>query len=584
MNKTININLGGIFFHIDELAYQKLKLYLDAIRRSLSDDPQGRDEILNDIELRIGELLNKRITDPRQVVNEQDIDEITKIMGKPEDYMVDEEMFDDVPNYRRSSAQKRLFRDPDDKFIGGVCSGLSHYFGFEPIWVRIVALILLFGFGIGFIIYPILWILIPEASTTADKLQMKGEPVNIDNIERTIRAEFRDVTNRVNDGVNSMTEKVRDSEFRKNVNEKAKSGMQDLIDTLGKFFTALFKVLGKFIGVLLIIIAASTLIGLLFGGISWGGFELGSFGDRSDFVYPPFFYDNLLPVWLIVAFTLILVAIPFIFILWLGLRIVSKNVKPMGTAAKSSLIGIWVVALLGLGFSGLSYESQTAYYGISNQTEQVNIAPNDTLYVRMKGNDDLATSYREMRRRYNSEVIVLNGTERLYSTRIDFDVKQTNNEKAYLKIRKESRGKNRVMANEFAESIEYKFNLTDKELSLDGFFLSDVQHKYKDQMVDITLYLPTGSIVYFDRSTRTYLDAVDNVQNIYDRDMPSNYFIMREFELECLDCDPSIFSEAYKREHGNFNLKIDEEGVEININDEDENANIKIDEKGLRIN
>ena len=61
MNKTININLGGIFFHIDELAYQKLKLYLDAIRRSLSDDPQGRDEILNDIELRIGELLSERI-------------------------------------------------------------------------------------------------------------------------------------------------------------------------------------------------------------------------------------------------------------------------------------------------------------------------------------------------------------------------------------------------------------------------------------------------------------------------------------------------------------------------------------------
>lgn len=85
MNKTININLGGIFFHIDEIAYQKLKRYLDAIRKSLSDDPQGRDEIINDIEHRIGELLSERITNDRQVVNENDIDEITKIMGKPED-------------------------------------------------------------------------------------------------------------------------------------------------------------------------------------------------------------------------------------------------------------------------------------------------------------------------------------------------------------------------------------------------------------------------------------------------------------------------------------------------------------------
>ena len=584
MNKTININLGGIFFHIDELAYQKLKLYLDAIRRSLSDDPQGRDEILNDIELRIGELLDKRISDPRQVVNEQDIDEVTKIMGKPEDYMVDEEIFEDTPNYKRSTAQKRLFRDPDDKFIGGVCSGLSHYFGVEPIWVRIIALIMLFGFAIGFIIYPILWILIPEASSTADKLQMKGEPVNIDNIERKIREEIRDVTDRVNDSVHNVTEKVRDSEFRKNVNNRTKSGIQDLIETLEKVFIALFRVLGKFIGVLLIIIAASTLIGLLFGGISWGGFELGTFGDRNDFMYPPFFYDNIIPIWLIVAFTFTLIAIPFIFILWLGLRILSKNVKPMSTVAKSSLIGIWVVALLGLGFSGISYESQTAYFGVSNVTEDLAMTSKDTLQIKMTGDDNLATTYKEMRRRYNSEVIVLNGEERLYSTRIDFDIKQTNNENAYIKIRKESKGKNRMLANDFAESIEYEFELNSDELSLDGYFLSDVQHKYKDQFVDITLFLPTGSMIYLDRSTRTYLDDVQNIQNIYDRDMPSNYFMMGEFELECIDCNPAIFSEEYKEKHDNFKLKIDHEGVEIKIKDKQDDAHIKINEEGIRIN
>src|SRR5210317_94176 len=200
MNKTININLGGIFFHIDELAYQKLKLYLDAIRRSLSDDPQGRDEILNDIELRIGELLNKRITDPRQVVNENDIDEITKIMGKPEDYMVDEEMFDDSNNYRPRGTGKRLFRDTEDKFLGGVCSGLAHYFGMDTIWMRIIWLILFFGFGLGLLVYILLWILIPSADTTTEKLQMKGEPVNISNIEKKIREEFQGVTSRVKDG------------------------------------------------------------------------------------------------------------------------------------------------------------------------------------------------------------------------------------------------------------------------------------------------------------------------------------------------------------------------------------------------
>jgi hypothetical protein len=96
MNKTININLGGVFFHIDEIAFQKLKNYLDAIRRSLSDDPKGRDEIITDIESRIGELLSEKIKDVRQVINDADIEDVMEVMGKPEDYMVDDEIFSDL--------------------------------------------------------------------------------------------------------------------------------------------------------------------------------------------------------------------------------------------------------------------------------------------------------------------------------------------------------------------------------------------------------------------------------------------------------------------------------------------------------
>ena len=154
MNKTININLGGIFFHIDEIAYQKMKRYLDAIRRSLSDDPKGRDEIIADIELRIGELLSERIKDARQVVNESDIDEIIAVMGQPEDYMVDEELFvDDAgKSYSRKSSQKKLYRDGEDKFLGGVSSGIAHYFDVDVIWIRIAWLVAAFGFGFGFIV------------------------------------------------------------------------------------------------------------------------------------------------------------------------------------------------------------------------------------------------------------------------------------------------------------------------------------------------------------------------------------------------------------------------------------------------
>ncbi len=223
MNKTININLGGFFFHIDEIAYQKLRRYLESISKSLSDDPQGKNEIIADIEARISELLSEKITDARQVVNENDIDDIIKIMGQPEDYAEPEESYNESSySYHRNSASgKKLFRDGDDKFLGGVASGIAHYFDIDTIWVRLGLLALFLGAGFGFLIYIILWILLPEAKTTAEKLQMEGEPVNIDNIEKKIRKEFNNVSENVSEFANKASEKIKDgaSEFSEKMNQ-----------------------------------------------------------------------------------------------------------------------------------------------------------------------------------------------------------------------------------------------------------------------------------------------------------------------------------------------------------------------------
>ncbi len=586
MNKTININLGGIFFHIDEIAYQKLKLYLDAIRRSLSDDPQGRDEILNDIELRIGELLSERIKDQRQVVNQNDIDEITKIMGKPEDYLVDEEIFEDEPIYKTKTSSKKLFRDSDDKFLGGVCSGLAHYIGIDVIWMRIIWLVLLFGFGIGFLIYPILWILIPVAETTAEKLQMKGEPVNISNIERKIRQEFEGVTSRVKDGVNDVTSKVKSSQFQ----SKAKSGIQEIVETLGKIILAILNVFGKFIGALLIFVAAITLIVLIIGAFSWGSFGIigfeGDYLNHSpiffDLLHRPFFFDSIIPTWLLILFGFLAIAVPFIVLFILGLKIISSNVKSFSTTTKLSLLGIWIISLLGLGIAAANFATRTAYDGVHNQTEELPIIANDTLKIKMIGNDDLSNR-KELRREYNSETVYDKDLEKLFSTRINVDIKSTDKTNAFVKIRKESEDKNRLTANNDAEAIEYQFNLNDKNLELNGYFLSDIINKFKDQLIDITINLPLNSLIYLDSSTRTFLNDVDNIQDIHDRDMPKHLYKMTENGLECLDCDPSIFGNSFKRENEHFNLNIDKNGMKLKVNDGVKDAEVKIDENGIII-
>ena len=202
MNKTVNINLAGVFFHIDEDAYLKLSRYLEAIKRSFTDS-QGRSEIISDIEARITELFSERIQNEKQVVGIKLVDEVIAIMGQPEDYLVDDEIFEDEPQPRQSYSSrttKQLFRDTDNSYIGGVAAGLSHYFGIDAIWMRLLWILLTIGSGGTFIlIYLIFWALVPEAVTTAEKLTMTGDPVNITNIEKKIKDEFDEMSSKIKD-------------------------------------------------------------------------------------------------------------------------------------------------------------------------------------------------------------------------------------------------------------------------------------------------------------------------------------------------------------------------------------------------
>jgi phage shock protein PspC (stress-responsive transcriptional regulator) len=153
MNKTVNINLGGMFFHIDEDAYQKLTRYFDAIKRSLSNS-SGQDEIIKDIEMRVSELLNEKQKTDKHVVGMKDVDEVITVMGQPEDYRIDDEgIGSTTSNFTSSSASntRKLYRDTENGMIGGVLAGLGHYFGIDKVWLRIFLLVLIFAWGTGFL-------------------------------------------------------------------------------------------------------------------------------------------------------------------------------------------------------------------------------------------------------------------------------------------------------------------------------------------------------------------------------------------------------------------------------------------------
>ena len=190
MKITVSINLGGYSFNIDEDAYAELKMYLRNLELHFAGE-ESASEILSDIEIRMAELFRTKITSYKQVINIEDVRQTISVLGTPEDISDS-----DGPSSREkfsSPGYHRMYRDPDNRIIGGVCSGMGAYWNIDPLIVRIIFIALSLAGGIGVIVYLILYIVLPEAKTTAQKIEMKGEPVNIHNIKDAVKKEFDSV-------------------------------------------------------------------------------------------------------------------------------------------------------------------------------------------------------------------------------------------------------------------------------------------------------------------------------------------------------------------------------------------------------
>lgn len=202
MKKTFTINLGGTVFHIDEDAYELLDNYLSNLRIYFKKE-EDAEEIVHDMELRISELFSERLCAGKQVITIKDVEEIIARMGNPEDFS-GECMEESTATVSEEKGPKRLFRDGENKVIGGVCAGLAAYMDWDVTIVRL--LFLVFGFflhGAFIIAYIVMWFVVPIAKTATERLSMKGIKANVKNIGETVTEGFE----KVNDYVQSDASK-----------------------------------------------------------------------------------------------------------------------------------------------------------------------------------------------------------------------------------------------------------------------------------------------------------------------------------------------------------------------------------------
>ncbi|WP_041632897.1 PspC domain-containing protein [Maribacter sp. HTCC2170] len=572
MNKTININLANRLFHMDEVAFNKMRRYLEAIKRSFANTP-GSDEIQADIEARIAELFYEKLENERQVITIKEVDEVIAVMGQPEDYMIDEDIFDDEPQPKSKTSKsttgrvKKLYRDIEHKYIGGVCSGLEHYLGFDALWIRLIFILLAVTTGFGFIAYILLWILVPEAVTTSQKLDMTGKAVNISNIERKVKEGFDDVA-----------DKVKSVDYEK-MGNKVKSSSKTFFDTLGDVIMFLFKVLGKFIGILLIIIGAATLIGLFVGLFTVG---------VLDMIHIPGvdFYNMVnstsAPVWVVSLLAFFVVGIPFFFVLYLGLKILVNNLKSIGNIPKFSLLGLWLISLITLVVLGIRQAAAQAYSDSVSTEQTINFeVPSDTLQISMNSSE----LYQKRRNMAIDGVMVTaneSGEEVMVSDDVRLSLKKSKDSVVRIKIRKDANGSSFNEAKEIAGNIEYDYAVEGNTIVLDDFLITSMNNKFRDQEVWVTLYVPEGKTIKFDNeSVRCIRMGTRNDRDMGRCDVPDHIWTMGgDGELKCQDCPEIIEDED---EEGDNHIIINGEGIDIDIKDNGDSFEMKINEDGVKI-
>lgn len=184
MKKVLNVGIGGRSFTIDEDAYHKLDRYLDEFRRKTQMGFLTK-EVMEDLEIRIAELFLESLSNRGEVVSIALVDRVIATLGMPDgsssDFGPDNSTYG---NTIPEAPVRKLYRDPDNKLVGGVCSGLSLFSGIDLVLIRILFLIaLLFG-GVGFWVYIIVWFVAPLARTATQKCEMRGLPVTAENLRK----------------------------------------------------------------------------------------------------------------------------------------------------------------------------------------------------------------------------------------------------------------------------------------------------------------------------------------------------------------------------------------------------------------
>lgn len=499
MDKTININLGGTLFQIDEDAFLILRDYLQSINNRLRNIKGGL-ETIEDIESRIAEIFQSQ-KGLAGVISKDNVEAMISIIGNPEDFDINE---GDEEQQDNTSQRRRLYRNPDDTIISGVCGGLGAYLNTDPVLFRILFAVSSLIFGTGFFVYIVLWIAVPLAGSETQMREMAG------NTYFHTRKRF--------------TKKGQGSQAYgtgENYSARIESALAEVLNVIGRFFYILLRIFLIITGVIFTLTGFLSILTFIMvfvfkypGAFSTDEFDLSLiyFPDFLNYIVNP----SVAP-W-IIALTLIALVLPMLALIYWGVKMIFWFKAKDGAVSLAFLV-IWVLSITALAIilfnEGISF-AETA----KSSTETIFPHTPDTLYLITDKKLSNRIVDKELSIKEEGYSVFINEGDKELYIRPYLNINSSDGDDARVELRKRSSGRSELDALRKSEGILYQYRITGDTLFLDEYFTISAERKWAADNIGVNLYVPEGTILKIDRGAGNLFH--DRYFNRYENDYASS--------------------------------------------------------------
>jgi phage shock protein PspC (stress-responsive transcriptional regulator) len=490
MDKTININIAGILFQIDEDAYMILRDYLQAINNRFRNVPGGV-ETVADIESRIAEIFESQ-KGTAGTITLTNVEAMISVIGRPEDF----DNNDAEPEAQVFSIpRKRMYRNPDDQIISGVCGGIGAYLNTDPVLFRVLFVLFTVSFGVGFFLYLALWISLPPANSDSRKREMYG---------KTYQSAM---SNRRNaDGTYSSDT----PSYNKGYYNSSRIGnaFNEIFRALGRVFYIAVRVVLIIFGVALVLIGSLFILSIVLllvfkypASISSSNFDMNLiyFSDFLKFVVNP----ALVP-W-IMALSLVILIIPMIALIYWGVKLIFWFRAKDGIFSLVAFV-LWIMLIATLAVilfhEGISFAETSR-----TSAQKVFSTVPDTLYIKAGNRSSSLKFDKELNFSEDGYNIMINNEMKELYIRPYLKVYNSEKVDSRLELRKRSSGKNEIDALKKTEDLIYNYSISGDTLTLDEYFTIPSGRKWAADNIGINLYLPAGTVLKLDNPSLRLLHS-----------------------------------------------------------------------------